>query len=146
MRPPAALTWGEAKRLRDESKVRYRVYAHDRPITAASLHEATLVGEAGPLSAWNVNARNKEYLIGQAMARPDEMGELGNAMVNVHRSDFHVTHPIAARSDPQRCSSCHEPGFCQDCHAAVHGSNRDPLLVAMMPPLKFCPAFHETAF
>jgi hypothetical protein len=71
-------TWGEikAKLAAPQDACRYRVYAHDRPITAASLHEATLVGEAGPLSAWNVNARNKEYLIGQAMARPDEMGEL----------------------------------------------------------------------
>jgi hypothetical protein len=47
----------------------------------------------------------------------DEMGEIGNNMVNVHRSDFHVTHPIAARTDPQLCSSCHENKFCVDCHA-----------------------------
>ncbi|MHB8764099.1 MAG: cytochrome c3 family protein [Deferrisomatales bacterium] len=46
----------------------------------------------------------------------DEMGSFGNQMVNVHRSDFHVTHPIASRTDPQRCSSCHEPKFCTDCH------------------------------
>jgi hypothetical protein len=47
----------------------------------------------------------------------DEMSELGNNMVNVHRSEFHVTHPIAARTDPQLCSSCHERRFCVDCHA-----------------------------
>ena len=47
----------------------------------------------------------------------DEMGELGNNLINVHRSDFHVTHPIAARTDPQLCSSCHENNFCVDCHA-----------------------------
>jgi hypothetical protein len=47
----------------------------------------------------------------------DEMSELGNNMVNVHRSDFHITHPIAARTDPQLCSSCHEPQFCAECHA-----------------------------
>ncbi len=47
----------------------------------------------------------------------DEMGELGNNMVNVHRSEFRVTHPIAARTDPQLCSSCHEKQFCVDCHA-----------------------------
>lgn len=46
----------------------------------------------------------------------DEMGSFTNNMVNVHRSDFHVTHPIAARTDPQLCSSCHEPKFCSDCH------------------------------
>ena len=47
----------------------------------------------------------------------DEMGEFGNNLVNVHRSEFHVTHPIAARTDPQLCSSCHERDFCVDCHA-----------------------------
>ena len=46
----------------------------------------------------------------------DEMGEIGNNMINVHRSEFHVSHPIAARTDPQLCSSCHENKFCVDCH------------------------------
>lgn len=46
----------------------------------------------------------------------DEMGAFGNQMVNVHRSDFNVTHPIAARTNPQLCSSCHENNFCLDCH------------------------------
>lgn len=46
----------------------------------------------------------------------DEMGSFTNNMINVHTSDFHVTHPIAARTDPQRCTSCHEPKFCNDCH------------------------------
>ncbi len=50
-------------------------------------------------------------------SRPaDEFGEWGNNMINVHRSDFHITHPIAARTDPQLCSSCHEARFCSDCH------------------------------
>jgi hypothetical protein len=46
----------------------------------------------------------------------DEQGTFGNAMINVHRSDFHVTHPIAARTNPQLCASCHENRFCVDCH------------------------------
>ncbi len=46
----------------------------------------------------------------------DEQGEFTNNMINVHRSDFHVTHPIAARTDPQLCSSCHEQRFCNECH------------------------------
>ncbi len=46
----------------------------------------------------------------------DEQGDFGNKMINVHRSDFHVSHPIAARTDPQLCSSCHENKFCKDCH------------------------------
>ena len=46
----------------------------------------------------------------------DEQGSFANAMVNVHRSEFTVTHPIAARTEPQLCSSCHETSFCSDCH------------------------------
>lgn len=46
----------------------------------------------------------------------DQMGRLSNRMVNVHRSDFQITHPIAARSNPQLCSSCHEVKFCSECH------------------------------
>nr|WP_320114086.1 cytochrome c3 family protein [uncultured Desulfuromonas sp.] len=46
----------------------------------------------------------------------DEMGDFGNSMTNVHRSDFHVSHPIAARTNPQLCTSCHESSFCSDCH------------------------------
>jgi hypothetical protein len=50
------------------------------------------------------------------VGRADEMGAFGNHMLNVHRSDFHVTHPIAARTDQQLCASCHESRFCTDCH------------------------------
>lgn len=46
----------------------------------------------------------------------DEQGAFANNLINVHRSDFHVTHPIAARTDQQLCASCHEPSFCRDCH------------------------------
>jgi len=46
----------------------------------------------------------------------DEQGAFSNNMINVHRSDFHVTHPIAARTDPQLCASCHENQFCVECH------------------------------
>jgi hypothetical protein len=45
-----------------------------------------------------------------------EQGAFSNNMVNVHRSDFHVTHPIAARTDQNLCSSCHEANYCSDCH------------------------------
>lgn len=70
--------WGAIKKAFAEARgaCRYRIYVHDRPITARNLHQARRLAEVGPLSARNVNARNKEYLIGQAMAQPDEMGEL----------------------------------------------------------------------
>lgn len=47
----------------------------------------------------------------------DEMGRFSNNMVNVHTADFHVTHPILARTDPRLCSKCHEAKFCSDCHS-----------------------------
>jgi hypothetical protein len=46
----------------------------------------------------------------------DDVGGYGNGMINVHRSEFRVTHPIAARTDPRLCASCHETRFCNDCH------------------------------
>lgn len=46
----------------------------------------------------------------------DEFGQFGNNMINVHMSDFSVTHPIAARTDPQLCATCHENAFCVNCH------------------------------
>lgn len=46
----------------------------------------------------------------------DEQWEFTNSLANVHRSDFQVSHPIAARTDPQLCSSCHENQYCVDCH------------------------------
>ena len=48
--------------------------------------------------------------------RADEMGKLGNTMTNVHRSEFTVSHPIAARTNPQLCNKCHENKFCVSCH------------------------------
>ena len=41
----------------------------------------------------------------------DEQGKL-----NVHRSDFRVTHPLLARADNRSCTVCHEVEFCLDCH------------------------------
>ncbi|PLX92124.1 MAG: cytochrome C [Desulfuromonas sp.] len=51
-----------------------------------------------------------------AAGTADEQGSFGNAMTNVHRSDFMVSHPIAARTDQQLCSSCHEVNSCTECH------------------------------
>jgi len=53
----------------------------------------------------------------------DEMGAFDNQMVNIHSSDFAVTHPIAARTDPQLCSSCHNKNFCVRCHNSFGRSN-----------------------
>lgn len=48
--------------------------------------------------------------------RADEMGSFSNTMTNVHRSEFSVSHPIAARTNPQLCNKCHENKFCVECH------------------------------
>ena len=71
-------TWGEIKQVLKDHRdaLRYRIVTADKPITPANLAAARLLGEVGPLSAYNTNERNKEYLIGQAMAKSDEIGEL----------------------------------------------------------------------
>jgi hypothetical protein len=86
--PGEDLTYGQYKRLLADAAeaVRYRIYCHDRPITAGNLERARRIAEVGPLSAWNINARNKEYLIGEALRKPDEMGELArNYNGEMHR-------------------------------------------------------------
>lgn len=49
--------------------------------------------------------------------KDSEFGPFGGNLHNVHTSDFYVTHPLAARTDPRLCGSCHtEERFCGDCH------------------------------
>jgi len=77
-------------------------------------HRAPVKGGAVDCSA----CHEQEYCLECHKAGfADEMGELGNNMINVHRSEFHVSHPIAARTDPQLCAACHENKFCTECHA-----------------------------
>ena len=47
-----------------------------------------------------------------------EQGDFSNNMINVHRSDFNVSHPLAARTDQTLCFRCHEAKFCNQCHDA----------------------------
>jgi hypothetical protein len=73
--------------------------------------------EAGNLDCFQCHRKyQKPCLECHAAGFADEMGEFGNNLANVHRSDFKVSHPIAARTDPQRCEGCHQPAFCVDCH------------------------------
>lgn len=46
-----------------------------------------------------------------------EMGKFGGGLRNVHRSDFRVSHPLAARTNPRLCAACHEPDSCDSCHS-----------------------------
>ncbi len=71
-------TWGAIRRALDSSDdlCRYRIYSHNAPITRENIDGAHLLAEVEPLSGYNTNGRNLEYLIGEAMIQPDEMGEL----------------------------------------------------------------------
>ncbi len=90
----AVATWGEIKAALERARdgIRYRIYAHERPIDRREMASATLVAEVGPLSGFNVNSRNVEYLIGQALVEPDEMGELARDY-NGYIYSWHMDHP-----------------------------------------------------
>ena len=105
-------TWGEIRKaLADTSEsCRYRIYANDKPITAGNIQEAECLAEVGPLSAYNTIGRNIEYLIGQAMIKPDEMGELAKEYNSFIRR-FHMNHPRMDRYPVQRFVVDEEAGM-----------------------------------
>lgn len=49
---------------------------------------------------------------------PSAAGTTLKGMLNVHRGEFRITHPLTARTNEKLCASCHKPSFCTDCHAA----------------------------
>jgi len=77
-RQDACPTWGEIKSALASAPdaCTYRIYRHTGPINGRTITQAELVAEVGPLSGYNTNGRNKEYLIGRAMVESDEIGEL----------------------------------------------------------------------
>jgi len=74
-------TWAELKGRLEKMDavrvVRYRVYRHSAPITAASLPEAELLGEVEPMSAYNARGRSVDLLI--ALHRRRAIGDTGLA-------------------------------------------------------------------
>lgn len=103
----------------------------------ADCHDASFIAQVtfpapethGPLWPFNHRAAAKAGAIDCAAChqqnfcldchkagRADEMGQLGNNLANVHRSEFSVSHPLAARTNPQLCAGCHENNFCVECH------------------------------
>lgn len=76
-------------------------------------HRAEAKGEAIDCSACH---EQSDCLECHKSGFADEMGSFGNNMINVHRSDFYMTHPIPARTDQRLCSSCHESKWCENCH------------------------------
>jgi len=90
----ACPTWGQIKQALADGRdaCRYRIYSHTRPIDAKTIAEATLLAEVEPLSGYNTNGRNLEYLISQAMIQPDEMGELARDY-NGYMYTWGMDHP-----------------------------------------------------
>ena len=63
------------------------------------------------------NCHQQDYCLNCHVQGPAmEMGKFGGGLVNVHRSDFKVSHPLLARTNPRFCSTCHEPASCESCH------------------------------
>ncbi|HUT35254.1 MAG TPA: sugar-binding protein [Planctomycetota bacterium] len=63
--------WGQFRSALDaaeSSGLRYCVYRSDKPITAASLHEAERIAVVAPLSGWNVNGRSLDKAIDDALS------------------------------------------------------------------------------
>lgn len=102
---------------------------HDQEF-ASQVKMSGLQSTHGPLWGFNHGpaARNhqpecggchqQDYCLNCHVQGPaQEMGKFGGPLINVHRGDFRVGHPIAARTNPQLCATCHEPAFCNSCHS-----------------------------
>ncbi len=89
------LTWGRYRKLLAEAgqACSYRIYAADKPISAETLAGVEFVAEVPPLSCWNAHDRNTEYLIGQAMIRPDKIGELAMRHMRGTTGQYHNIRP-----------------------------------------------------
>ena len=84
-------TWAELKGRLDgmdaEREVRYRVYRHSAPITAASLPQAELLGEVEPMSGYNVRGRSVDELIALHRRRAIDDIELAKRLARTHYFD-----------------------------------------------------------
>lgn len=58
---------------------------------------------------------------------PGEAGTTTKGMLNVHRAEFKISHPLAARANTKVCQSCHSNKFCSDCHEAFEPDKRATL-------------------
>jgi len=103
----AALTWGvlrkRLERVDAERTVRYRIYRHDRPITADSLVEAELLGEAKPMSGYNARGRSVDQLIALHRRRAIDDMELAKRLARENYFDrYHPDMPEMAEVAIQR--------------------------------------------
>ncbi len=79
------ITWQEIEPREPGGEVRYRVYRHTRPITAATVAEAQCLGEAGPSSACNTRGRSVDELISRVRKRAVVDDELAKKLA---RTDY----------------------------------------------------------
>jgi hypothetical protein len=83
------IQWGQFRQilagLDRVRRVRYCVHRHTERITSQNLHEAELIAEVAPLSCWNVNARNVDKPIDDALA-------------NQYVLDWHQWNPFRSAS------------------------------------------------
>jgi len=90
-----APTWGELKKQLEtmdaEREVRYRVYRHTEPITAASLPESEWLGDVRPMSAYNAAGRSVDQLI--ALHRRRAIDDLDFAKRLARQDYFSKYHP-----------------------------------------------------
>ncbi len=89
------VTWGALRKALEEmdakGEVRYRLYRHDQPITAANLAAAEPLAEAKPLSCYNVEGRSLEKLI--VMHRRRAIEDIGFAR-KLAREDYFSRYRI----------------------------------------------------
>lgn len=88
-------TWAELRKQLDamdgEREVRYRIYRHTAPITAATLAEAEWLADVRPMSAYNILGRSVDQLI--ALHRRRAMDDLDFAKQLARQDYFSRYHP-----------------------------------------------------
>ena len=84
------IAWGQLKAVLDgldaKRRVRYCVYRHAEPITAANVHAAELIARVRPLSCWNVTGRNVDRPV-------DEFLASGKVLMTGHWDPFRNATP-----------------------------------------------------
>ncbi|KKK81926.1 hypothetical protein LCGC14_2808500, partial [marine sediment metagenome] len=98
---PAKVTWGQVRDALAGSKASFVIYAHSTRITAWNIKQAQRLGEVKRFSGCNLNGRNPEYLIAQAMIKPDKVGELTQGYNGLIRR-WHMDHPRMDRYPIER--------------------------------------------
>jgi len=83
--------------------------------------------------------------LGTAARRPDAIDRGVN-----HRGDYLSRHPIEARLEPARCTTCHTPRSCQGCHlergvSASRSGSAMPHPRGWVGPDTESPSFHGKA-